>query len=530
MSVTTSSVSRMSTELWLYILDHFVLSGAPTTTDIQESKSELRPHVLENRRTLWAACLVSRQISAVARDRLYKAVLINDCHGLLYLFRTLRTVPKLRILVRSFFWTGTLPQSDSDDTECVDLMPSLGAVFAALPPPVTDEDALFHRFLNADNLAQLRAWQLLAVILAIMPKLTTLFLVIGHLLPPPRMQQVYIDEELDGGGTAEERADLILFRQETFELIAIRALITEDEMIPTTLGRPILPELQLFMLDHTSDTTPFVGACRGEDVVDGLLRLCPQLRYIQTKGSLHFLRLSEPAPSTSMKSLLVRRVIFPTSDFPTLVEMQPNLASLRIVLLDGDEHHNPDSWGRSFEELTKLRQLRYLSLTTPHDISWSGSHSHPIMPPFLRRMGSLQHLRVDFIWLAAINDPSPLLHLASFLPSSIKSLHLLDYWGVDMTSTRRDKYPEFPDGILPLEFMHQVLENLLQNSASMGLTSLRHVRLSSLECTRDRLHWTTIRISHHSLMRRFQEARICLEMTGLEEAREEEDGWWLNLD
>jgi len=143
MSVIRSSVSRMAPELWLHILHHFVPSGAPTTAAIQSSRPDLRPHVLEYRRTLWAACLVSRQVGTIAKVCLYKAVLINSCNELLYFFRTLRTVPALRLLVRSFYWTGTLPQSDADDVECVDLMPSLTAVFEALPPPSSPKTPCF---------------------------------------------------------------------------------------------------------------------------------------------------------------------------------------------------------------------------------------------------------------------------------------------------------------------------------------------------------------------------------------------------
>ena len=106
-------------------------------------------------------------------------------------------------------------------------------------------------------------------------------------------------------------------------------------------------------------------------------------------------------------------------------------------------------------------------------------------------MEFLQHLRVDFVWLVPRGNPTQLLRIASFLPPSIKSLHLLDHWGVDMTSFAMAKYPEFPEGMLPVEFLHLVLQSLLESYTSMGMINLREVKLSSLECVRHRLLWMT---------------------------------------
>jgi hypothetical protein len=228
-----------------------------------------------------------------------------------------------------------------------------------------------------------------------------------------------------------------------------------------------------------------------------------------------------------MRSLLVRKQTFPASALSRVQAAYPNLASLRIDVFSG-YHHDPLT--DSFKDLAKFRHLQYLSMTTPHDLMWNYFPPHPTMPPFLRRMESLQHLRVDFIWLATRSDPSPLLHLASLLPRSIKSLHLIDYWGVDMTSIRLDKHPEFPDDMPALEFMYLVLESLLQSYTSMGLTSLREVKLSSMEYAESHRSSTAARISAHSFIRQFWQAGIRLTMTGLEEARDEEEGWWLNLD
>ncbi|KAI3321442.1 hypothetical protein HD806DRAFT_153214 [Xylariaceae sp. AK1471] len=514
----------LSSELWLEILRHFVPSGAPTTMAIQSSKVELRPHVLEYRRTLWAACLVSRQVGACARNYLYQAILINDCKELLYVFRTLCTVPELRALVRSFSWTGTLPQSDSDETECVDLMPSLVTVSASLLP-LTKEDAVLHQFLDVDNLTAFRAWRLLSVVLAIIPKLTTLFLALGRLMPGPIFQQHLIDTALGGGGTAEQRERLFLINQNAYEFFAIRALVTDP--ILTSIGYPLLPELQVLILDHISDKPNSFYAFNSGLVIDFLGELCPQLRYIQTKDSMDPPHPREPVRSTSMRSLLVRRQLHTLSRLPDIQAAYPNLTSLRIVAC---EYNHNQSLIDPLAALAKLQHLQYLSITTPHDLAWLDEDPHLTMSHFLRRMKSLQHLRVDFIWLAARNSPSQLFHIASLLPPSIRSLHLLDYWAFPMTGACGDKYPVFPDNKSAAEFMRMMLENLLQSYSSMGLTSLKEVKLSSREYSWDRSRWTGARRSLNRLIWRFSQAGILLKVTGLEEARDEEDGWWLNLE
>jgi len=78
--------------------------------------------------------------------------------------------------------------------------------------------------------------------------------------------------------------------------------------------------------------------------------------------------------------------------------------------------------------------------------------------------------------------------------------------------------------------MRLVLENLLQGCSSMDLASLKEVKLSSREYAKDRSRWTGARKSLKNLIWQFLQVGIRLTVTGLEEARDEEDGWWLNLD
>ena len=248
-------------------------------------------------------------------------------------------------------------------------MPSLTAVFEALPPPAIAEDALLHGFLHADNLAQFRVYRLLAVVLAILPRLTTLFLVLGRLLPPLRIQQRMIDVEFGEEGPAENRVNFLSLRQEAYESLAIRVLTIENVPIPTSIGYPLLPELQVLILDHISNIPPLFEALNGDNIVDDLQRLCPQLRCIQTKGPLHLRRVSKPIlPSTSMEHLLVRQTISPASELSFIRKMYPNLVSLRIVLFNGTEFDTPNQLA-SFGALTKLPHLQHLSLTTPHHLT-----------------------------------------------------------------------------------------------------------------------------------------------------------------
>ncbi|KAI0975378.1 hypothetical protein F4678DRAFT_420125 [Xylaria arbuscula] len=515
MSVVGGSASWMSTELWLLIFDYFIPSGAPTTMAIQASKVELRPHVLEYRRTLWAACQVSRRVGACARIYLYQAILINSCKELLYFFRTLRTVPELRALVQSFSWAGTLSQPDEDETETAELMASLVAVFASLPFPRTEEDALLHQFLDADNIAAFRVWRLLAVVLAIIPKLTTLFLALGRVMAGVTYESDLI-EEFGGGGTAEQR--LLHWRQRSYEFLAIGALVRDPVL--TSIGYPLLPDLQVLILDHTSNSPPMLQSIKSNFVLDDLKELCPKLRYIQTKNYIYPSYSGETVCSTSMKTLVARQQLYALSSLPEFQAAYPNLTSLRIEV-SGCERI--DDCFYPFKALAKLQHLQYLSITTSHNLPWTNSNPHLHLSYYLRRMGSLQHLRVDFIWLAARDNPSQLFHIGFLLPPSIQTLHLLDYWA-------RNSRPVFPDNKSATEFMELVLENLLQRCSSAGLTSLREVKLSSGEYAKERSHQTGARKSLSKLIGQFSQAGILLTLTGIEEARDEEEAWWLNLD
>lgn len=514
MSVTRSSVSRMAPELWLHILHNFVPSGAPTTAATQSSGSELRPHVLEYRQTLWAACLVSRRVGTIARVCLYKAALINDFNQLLYFFRTLRTVPALRPLVRSFSWTGTFFMSVDHEAECVDLMLSLTAAFASLPPPATAEDALIHKLSHAHNLDEFHPYQLLAAVLVMLPKLTTLFLAVGIM-------------DMEAGEEVVSADGHRLIRQipGAYEFMAIRALALDDELIRSSIGHPLLPELHVLILDHIRDP-PLWFESTGTPVSD-LQLISPQLRYIRIRGPACLGWGPKPLlPSTSVRRLLVRKAINRSKFIEDIQEIYPNLVSLRMVLPHGWDFLYISDF--SFEAITKLIHLQHLSLTSPHDLTWNVPQgSRTLISPFLRRMPSLKHLRVDLVWLAARSNTSQLLHIASFLPRSIESLHLLDYWGCDMTSPDKDKHPEFPLDMLPVDFLHQMLEDLLENYTSMGLISLKKVKLSVGECL---LASKTAQQSRQSLTRRFWQGGIRLTFTGLEDAREEEDGWWSNSD
>ncbi|KAI0534943.1 hypothetical protein GGR58DRAFT_30765 [Xylaria digitata] len=350
-------------------------------------------------------------------------------------------------------------------------------------------------------------------------------------MPGPSLQQHLIGTVLDRGGTAEQREDLFRSRQKAYELFAIAALVKDYLSVDhplTSIGYPLLPELQVLILDHISDLSPLFESFSSDYIIDDLKELCPRLRYIQTKSCIRPSPFREPViRSTSMGNLLVRKQLYTVSSLPEIQAGYPNLTSLRIV---GFEYERADTADHSIEALAKLQHLQYLSLTTPHDLTWFNEDPHLTLSKFLRQMESIQHLRIDMIWLADRNDPCLLFRIASLLPPSVQSLHLLDYWAISMTSNRRDRHPVFPKNMTATEFMQLVLENLLQNYRANGLTSLREVKLSSSEYAKDRSRWTGARQSLFRLIWRFSQAGIRLIVTGHEEARDEEEGWWLNLD
>lgn len=87
-----------------------------------------------------------------------------------------------------------------------------------------------------------------------------------------------------------------------------------------------------------------------------------------------------------MRSLLVRQQLYALSNLPLIQAAYPNLTSLRIVV---SEYGEDDTHACSFEALAKLQHLQYLSITTPHRLTWVNSDPHLIMSHFLRWMESL---------------------------------------------------------------------------------------------------------------------------------------------
>lgn len=522
MSVVGGSVPRLSAELWLEIFGHLALSGAPTTTAVQRDVVELQPHVLEDRRTLWVACQVSRQVGACARIQLYRSVLITNCTELLYFFRTLRTVPELRTLVQTFSWTGIVSTSAAIGAECVDLMPSLVTVFASMRPPVTEEDALLHRFLKIDNFTYFRAWRLLSAVLISIPRLTTLFLAPSEFRHEPEQFQRLRDIVL----AREALLPLMLalstvLMKKGFEFTVLKSLVEDPNL--ASIRHPPLPSLQVLILDHVRSTPPLFQDFTNPPIVKDLEELCPQLRYIQTKHSVSSAR-GFPR-STSMRDLVLRQRHNSFIGVPTIQRAFPSLNSLRILVT---QYSTDNAKAGLFEGLDMLPKLQYLSITTPHDLSWWAPEANLTISHSLRQMKCLHHLRVDLIHLTTRANAGQLLHLASLLPPSIQSLHLLDYWGISMEDLHWMWRPAFPDNQSAVEFMRLVLKNLLQSHSSMGLTSLREVKLSSNEYDENRSDYTGARQSLDDLMGQFSQAGIRLTLTGHQEARDEEDGWWFD--
>lgn len=109
------------------------------------------------------------------------------------------------------------------------------------------------------------------------------------------------------------------------------------------------------------------------------------------------------------------------------------------------------------------------------------------MPPFLSPglpQVPLTELTTDCVWLFGRVDPSVAYQIPSLIPSSLVSLHLINYWAMPVDEEVFEEgewlryYPAFPSGLTPLGFLDKVF-SILHDSCAIEHARLEHITLSS---------------------------------------------------
>ncbi|KAH8784888.1 hypothetical protein F5883DRAFT_533725 [Diaporthe sp. PMI_573] len=144
-------------------------------------------------------------------------------------------------------------------------------------------------------------------------------------------------------------------------------------------------------------------------------------------------------------------------------------SSLRSLTVTGSLSVN--DW-RTGKDYRNSGSPGFLSLTAPIT---------PLLSPGLPQVPLIE-LTADCVWLFGRVDPSVAYQISSLLPSSLVSLHLIDYWavsireeGIKLDDEQLSYYPVFPSDLTPLDDVFAILHD----SCAAQHTRLKHITLSS---------------------------------------------------
>ncbi|KAE9372621.1 hypothetical protein N431DRAFT_439698 [Stipitochalara longipes BDJ] len=469
-------------ELLLRIIDYLLPTGRVTTLESWADTPQLNRSLVESRAVLCNICHVSRQFNAIATSFLYKVVVLKNRRELLCFFRTLLSARHLRPLVSSFAWVGTLSGlgtrlQQGEPTKDEEMERVISQCWSGIDwPPASAEDVFIVRRLNLDptNPRTFRAFQILGAILGMVSQLKSLFTLLGS-----------VSDGVIQRGQLPECPELLsigrLLAPETWMYGSYESANIVD---PPPISLHILQSLQTITLEpHSERNTQIYYPT---PVLELISRFCPCLERIEIKGINHWrimfpddTGLKPELVNGNAKELILRRAWHPQGSIPVIGSVFPNLRRLYAEWDDGSSDTLPGfQWPTDRDickGLSKMKQtLEVLHLTTTPGSSWQRSNFPSLLSPALGRMTALKHLTTETLWLFGKINPSAL-DIESLLPSSLVSLHLVDYWGV---SEGKEFYLDFSDGSSPLEFLTKTMRHL-HIGCYTSLSKLKAVRLTS---------------------------------------------------
>ncbi|KAH8660251.1 hypothetical protein BX600DRAFT_55533 [Xylariales sp. PMI_506] len=467
--------------------------------------TSIHPSYKESRSSLASLCLVSKMFRNIATEILYQTALLDSKERLLCFFRTLLEAPSYQKYVRNLIWTGQISIEDEVNikrTEPLHLtLNSEIEVHCISDDQITALTSLF----NFESITHPTS-SILAAVLYLSFRVRTLFLSIHPGLPP---------ERTPGG----------LFRiTSTPEQKALRTLFVRSTDQDPNQRTP-LQTLETIILEPSYDH--YVRTLNLAGVLS--LHILPKLRHIILKGSPSFdcivkARRQQPTVLQKIHTLYQVGHPFVRRDMALLVKAFPELITLHSEHRDEDSYSEVSSSSsnsdvtaffndpRDQEFLDNLHKLnttlRSLSLSTVLGQSWSMRNTWGLRPRGLAQMEFLQHLRIDMIWLLGrIHVPSGN-DVAALFPSSLVTVHLIDYWG----ETDLDTYwPPFEGDITSVQFFENILHSL---HCSADLINLRSITVSSSNFDQSLLSESGI-----ELVSAFTETKINLIFTSLDDSR-----------
>ncbi|KAG8156867.1 hypothetical protein KVR01_013280 [Diaporthe batatas] len=458
-----------------------------TSYNSTSKKPDVSRDFFQSRASLTNVVLVSRLFYELGTPYLYRTVLLSDQVEVLLFFRTISTCPDRRPLVRSLAWVTVLStddtnrqstmirqhEADSLVVDCWDLIKDSW--------PLAQIDFRVAKLMGIYGPDTMETWRLLGAILALCPKIASLFLLHGCEDVPEGSYMRF---------SPEMRAlEPLLWRYEEADGHGNPGFLGPS-------GYGFLADLQHLIIETHEDEQ---SQDRARFVIFFFLANSPRLRRVEIKGNLCHRGIwacftqypNSKLVADSVKELVLMRTQGPRDDIMATMLSFPKLVSLQAEYDDASYMFNTTitpalPFTISSALLRLADTLETLSLTTgPTSYGhWSYIEDYPPSLTSLSQMSKLKDLTTESMWLFGRQDVGIALQIPHLLPPSLVRFRLIDYWGTTHDTPRDYQpdslkyYPDFPNQWTTAEFYSNVLMSLVRDS-SPSLPDLGEVTLVS---------------------------------------------------
>lgn len=508
-------------EVLLKVIDQLRPTKPVTSYHSTSKKPDVSRDFFQSRACL-SNVVVSRLFYQLGTPYLYRTVLLSHQIEVLLFFRTISTCPDRRPMVRSLAWVTVLStddtnrqstmlrqyEADSLAADCWDFIKESWPqaqidfrvakiskrliwlltqschshnTYSSCEPSLLSSGLADLFIVGIHGHGTLGTWRLLGTILALCPKIASLFLLHGCEDVPQESYMRFSPEM--------KALEPLLWRYEEPDGHGNPGFLGPS-------GHGFLADLQHLIVEPHEDERSHRYA---HFIVFFFLANSPRLRRVEIKGNLDhrgiwpsFTRYpnSRLVADNVKESVMVRKQ-GPRDEIMATMMMFPKLVSLQAEYDDASYMFNeqitptlPFTISSALLRLTNT--LEALSLTTaPTSYGhWKYIVDYPPSLTSLHQMGKLKDLTTESMWLFGRQDISIALQLPYLLPSRLVRFRLIDYWGTTHNTPRNHQpdslkyYSDFPNEWSTAEFYHNILMALVSNN-SPSIPYLKDVTLVS---------------------------------------------------
>jgi len=486
----TRRIPQLPTELEEAIFSHLIPTGAVTSRQSVGENPQLSEEYDQFNDTLAHICLASRRFHQIATRILYHTAVLKDIRQLVLFFRTLATTPHLRHVVLRLVWAGFIPPAIPSGehtglTASRSMMALVGDTWlldslrdswraTKWPRPGDKQAEKIARHLYLVDPVHFCSGHILGAVLALAPRLQSLFTVLNQtnrMIISPKGRVLRRCPEFSG-----------VLQIPEWDLFQYHSALPGS--VPYPLRCRFLHSLKSISIEPHSDRN--AESYWTLFILEPLLRSCPSLESIEIKGTASWRELRtrgddwQPPAVTSDKvtQLVLTRATHPEDNMPTIADTFPKLQSMYAEFVESSHAGTYRAWltKEHFQNaLASLSEtLVTLHFTSSPEEAWKFISVEPLLHPVLQDMRSLKHLVVEFAWVFGWENLVVAFD-SSFLPRSLVSLHVIDFWG----GAGKLYYPHFPGGVGPLEYLGNMLDGILKGCQVGHLTEFRALRVTS---------------------------------------------------